>query len=63
MQALNRSVFGPIAARFPRVHFSNFAHAHHTDPTGRAGPTPAGDFGWPWETTSAKAHRRARAAP
>eukprot|EP00665_Eupelagonemidae_sp_cell47_P000020 gene20-7124_t len=31
---LNASVYAPIAARFPDVQFSNFAHSHHTDPTG-----------------------------
>ena len=52
---LNASVYEPIAKRFPHVKFSNFAHAHHTDPTGQAGPLPSHEcLGWPYETTSAK---------
>ena len=51
---LNASVYAPIAARFPDVQFSNFAHSHHTDPTGVAGPLPAGHGGWPFTETSSK---------
>ena len=51
---LNASVYEPIAAQFPHCRLSNFAHAHHTDPTGKAGQPPAHDYGWPYATTSAK---------
>jgi hypothetical protein len=52
---LNASVYQPIATRFPSVSFSNFAHGHHTDPTGVSGPPPpAGDFGWPFASTGAR---------
>ena len=50
---LNASVFRPIAAHFPGVRFSNFAHAHHTDPTGVAGAPPANGW-WPHKVTSAR---------
>jgi hypothetical protein len=36
---LNASVFEPIRASFPQVHFSNFAHSHHTDPSGLLRPS------------------------
>jgi hypothetical protein len=36
---LNASVFDPIRAHFPSVRFSNFAHGHHTDPSGVATPS------------------------
>ena len=51
---LNASVYQPIARYFPRVAFSNFAHSHHSDPTGVSGPPPMGDFGWPYSTTGAR---------
>ena len=38
---LNRSVFQPIAAVFPRARFSNFGKAHHTDPSGILECVPA----------------------
>ena len=39
---LNASVFAPIAASFPAVRFSNFAHSHHTDPSGVVSPSSLG---------------------
>ena len=50
---LNASVFAPIVAHFPDVRLSNFAHAHHSDPTGVAGAPPANGW-WPHEVTSAR---------
>ena len=43
-QLLNSSVFAPIQAHYPDVRFSNFAHAHHTDPTGRVEPSSRGQL-------------------
>ena len=44
---LNASVYAPIASHFPAVHFSNFAHFHHTDARGacatQAGRSAASD--------------------
>lgn len=41
---LNASVFEPIKAHFPNVRFSNFAHAHHTDPSGVVTPSSRGSL-------------------
>lgn len=43
-QLLNASVFAPIQRHYPRVRFSNFAHAHHTDPSGRVQPSSHGQL-------------------
>ena len=52
-EALNASVYAPIAAHFPAVKLSNFGApgAHHSDPTGIGGPPPAGGE-WPYVATS-----------
>eukprot|EP00038_Savillea_parva_P025692 m.48971 g.48971 ORF g.48971 m.48971 type:complete len:577 (+) comp7061_c0_seq1:143-1873(+) len=46
---LNESVYGPIATHFPNVRFSNFAHGHHTDPSGRTTPSSSDSVNlWPY---------------
>ena len=46
---LNESVYGPIATHFPTVRFSNFAHGHHTDPSGRTTPSSSDSVNlWPY---------------
>ena len=45
---LNASLFDPIRSLFPEVHFSNFAHWHHTDPSGITPSVPASRGPWPY---------------
>ena len=55
-EALNSSVYAPIAKHFPLVKLSNFGApgGHHTDPTGKGGKAPqAGTSSWPYIRTSA----------
>eukprot|EP00037_Helgoeca_nana_P021386 m.215738 g.215738 ORF g.215738 m.215738 type:complete len:584 (+) comp25629_c0_seq1:75-1826(+) len=44
---LNSSIYRAIAAHYPNVRFSNFAHLHHTDPSGVVVPSTAHGL-WPY---------------
>ena len=46
---LNASLFEPIRSVFPAVHFSNFAHWHHADPSA---PPSKGQPPWPYSTVA-----------
>eukprot|EP00662_Eupelagonemidae_sp_cell21_P012657 gene12657-1478_t len=38
-ETVNASVHEPVLRHFPNVRLSNFAHGHHTDPTGVVNPS------------------------